>query len=386
MRHPGRFVNNPAELAGEHYGLGRTPLRLKYRLKSREKPVKKLIPSLLAALLLVGLTWESPDVAQSSGPDSDLLLIQADAIREAVLNGTPEEFFNKLAPWLQGRAKLFRERLPRELDAILSKSPETERNEERSRLEKKLLTRLQKLDPQNTLGIESYEDYFELKAPQLVALETGQLRVHYDESAKDAREASWYEVDRTVYTTSESKKLVNRGREFERVCGEITFMDEFDHVFVVEAVAAGNGWHIVRAGGDFGRRECDTEGCPVLSDPFEEYVERSVRDAKRVEGEQLLASARDYCRDTYSEDKSPPTKLSDGTELDTYEGAYFRIRDTIYRKPDMLRGAIVAEPVDDEDLGWAVLYFNYEGSDSEIKWYDKEGNLKAALNAFQTAK
>lgn len=341
--------------------------------------MKKLTLAMLASVLLFGLAYQTPEIAKAEEPGSDALHEKADAVREALLSGTPEELFNKLAPWLQGRAKLSDARWPMEFEEANSGTKLAVGRES-------VLERVRKLDPGNTLGVKTFADYVALEAPELVALQSGMLLIQSDESAAEARKAKWFEVDRAVYTAKESHRLINRGKEIERTHGQIIFMDQFEHIIVVEAVSDGDTWHILRATGDLGAREFDTDACDVLADPVEMYVQKGLRDAKRAEAEQLLGSARNHCRVQWSKDASVPKKISDATELEHFEGKYFKLRDTVYKKPDADRAAVVAEPIDDEELGWGVVYFNAGNPESTIKWYNTKEELDEALKAFQATK
>src|SRR5690606_24620094 len=76
----------------------------------------------LVALMLLALTAHSP--AQAQNPGGDALQKTAAGLRDALLNGTPDELFNKLAPWMRGRVELFDERLPEQLREYKEKMPE----------------------------------------------------------------------------------------------------------------------------------------------------------------------------------------------------------------------------------------------------------------------
>jgi hypothetical protein len=348
---------------------------------------KTLAVAIGALMLLACFGYRNPEPLSAQGPGGDALKTKADKLREALLNGTTQELFNKLPSWLRGRGELFTERLPQMVDEEVAKAPEDTRDDFRKQLKEGIARRVHSRDPGDTLGVKTYEDVLKLKAADLYALDIGQLRLQANDKLKPNREAKWHEVDRAVYEAEAKVAWTNGPKHGTRTYGAISFMNRFNDAMEVTCVAEGDTWQVIAFSAKVGKRNLKLDGSELMKDPMIPLIEKEVLDAQRSEGEQLLGSARDYSRVQYSKTGVPPKKLTDSTKLDYFEGIYFKVRDKVYKKPDALRGALVAEPIDEEsELGWGVIYFNYKSGSSDIKWYDTEHALNKALKAFQTAK
>ncbi|MCA8936302.1 MAG: hypothetical protein KDB68_08840 [Planctomycetes bacterium] len=347
--------------------------------------MKKLTLSLLVAVALLGLV-ENTDVVKADAPSGDALHEKADGLRKALLSGTSDELFNKLAPWLRGRCDLFKERLPDLLEEELADAPADERGQWETELHNNIIERITDRDPAGKLGVKTFEDVLKLSAANMYAADVGQLRLQADEELKPNRDAKWHEVDRAIFTAEEKLKWAPKGALATRTFGTIAFVNRFNDTMEVTCVGDGNAWQVISFKAQIGTRNVKSDGTELVKDPIFKIVDKELRAAKRSEGKQLLGAARDHLRVQWARDGSVPKKISDSTELEYFDGVYFKLRDTVYKKPDADRGAVVAEPIDDEELGWGVLYFDYGSGESDHNWYDTEKELDQALKAFQTAK
>ena len=341
--------------------------------------MRKLTAGLMAALAILAIAVHEPTQAQAA-PSGDALAETAAKFRKAYLNGTPDELFNSLAPWLQGRANLFDEGLLGYFDGILADLDEEMRAEFEKQLREGWVKDMKRYDPADKLGIKTFDDVVALSPAQMVAVELNQFRVQGREEIAEHRNAKWHETNRRIYTEIDDETLTT--------FGEVVFRNKLKDRITVTCVADGNRWQVVDFSGRVGEEFLERELSMSLYDPDDVYEGEDTTSEARTEAEQLMGSGKDYARVQYAKTAEVPKKFSDTIEdfEDEFTGEYFKLRDTIYKKPDMVRGAIVAEPVDDENLGYAALYFNYAGGDTEIKWYDTKDELEKALKAFQTAK
>lgn len=349
--------------------------------------MRKMIVCSFTALMLLALTAHSP--AQAQNPGGDALQKTAAGLRDALLNGTPDELFNKLAPWMRGRVELFDERLPEQLREYKEKMPEKMREEYEKELQKALVEDMADRDPEGKLGVKVYDDVIKLSAAQMYSLEIGQLVLQANADLKDRRAAKWHEVERAIYQAQEELEW-DEGETVLRTYGKVGYVNRFMDSLVVTCVADGETWQVVQFKAVIGDWDAVMDDNELMANPLNELEAVAAAEAKRSEAEQLMGSARNQCRVHYSKTAIEPKLLSDtmnGVTLeDAFGGVYFSLRDKVYKKPDMSRGAIVAEPNEDDSLGWGVLYFNYSNGDSDIEWYASEDELERALKDFETAR
>lgn len=350
--------------------------------------MKKLAATFVAVLALLSLASPAPVEAQAT-PSGDALKTVADNLRNALLSGTPEELLNQLAPWLRGRVELFDERLPDELKEMLEEFPEEERAEFEEMFKAAMVEDAAIRDPKGVLGIKTFDDILALSPAQMYSMDLGHLQFHADEEVAAHRTAKWHEVNRAIFTRTEDLEWTDED-EIERTYGKISFVNRFLDIIEITCVAEGSTWQVIDFNTMIGDWDLELFESEMMEDPTFEIFEGEVVDAKRSEAEQLLGSARDQARVEYAKTGAAPKALTDSMSEEDFEayftGVYFKLRARIYKKPDMERGAIVAEPVDDESLGYGVLYFNYAEGGGDFEWYDSEEDLEEALKNFQTAK
>lgn len=350
--------------------------------------MKKLTLAMLAGVLMLGLSYQTPEIAKAEEPSSDALKTTCEGLRNSLLNGTAAELFNKLAPWLRGRAELWDECLPDYSKEMFKDHPEEMRADLEKSLRSSLVDEAKRGDPADTLKIKTFEDVLALDAATMYSLDIGQMRMQADESADVRRAAKWHEVNRATYKANRTVAGQLSDEPVEQLVGIISFANRFHDIVLVSCVAAADTWQVTGFWAILGDWHLDLNDSEMMVDPTIKNIEANTEAAKKTEAEQLMGSGRDHSRVQYAKTGSAPKQFSDSMEdfEDMFTGVYFKLRDTIYKKPDMERGAIVAEPVDDEDLGYAALYFNYVDGESEVEWYDTKDELEEALKAFQTAK
>ncbi|MCA8911452.1 MAG: hypothetical protein KDB82_07090 [Planctomycetes bacterium] len=346
-----------------------------------------ILTVLAGVALLACISYTGADPVHAEGPDGDALAEKAGKLRNALLSGTTDELFNQLPSYLRGRGELFKEGIPELIENELADFPEEKRDEFRGKLQESIVERAQSRDPAGKLGVKTFDDILKLKAADMYAMDVGQLRLQADADLKANREAKWHEVSRDVYEAEDDIAWTQGPKHGTRTYGAISFMNHFKDAMQVTCVAEGDSWQVIDYALRVGKRDLRLDRSELVKDPMVPLIDEEVLSYKRAEGEQLLGAARDYSRVENAKNGTPPKKLSDGVELDTFEGMYFRVRDKVYKKPDANRGAIVAEPVDEKsNLGWGVIYFDYESGKSDFKWFDTKDALDEALKAFQTAK
>ena len=336
--------------------------------------MKKLTPTLLAALLLIGLCWTPHKEAQDAPAGSDGLKARADAVKDALLSGTVDELFGSFAPWLQGRAKLFKSDFVSDVDAEIEET-----------VQQAMLRTVKEHDPADILELKEVKDVKNLTAAQLAGLWLEYYTLRDEKFSSARKDADWFEVDRRVAT-----KSVGEG-EGETV-GRVIYMSPQSHdAITVQAVQQDGAWYVTGLKCAIGELIIDSDKSPLSPAILKlKEMKKETFRLKRSEAEILMGAARDYCRVEYSKTEKLPKNLGDGLKDSTVEeefgGTYFNVRDAVYNDPDKKRGAVVADPVEDESLGYGALYFNDGDGTTDIKWYDTKDALDKALKAFQTAK
>lgn len=344
--------------------------------------MKKLATTALAALMVLALGYESPSAAQGGTPSGDSLHAQADGLRKAFLSGTPDEFYAKLAPWMQGRAELSAEKWSDKMTAELA----DESKEDQERLKREFINDFKKWDPAGLIGIDSWEEFLDISAAKIVALEMQMSKLRADEETAERRNARWHQVRRTIYTRTEKFVVEDEWIDVQRTHGVVMFMNRFDDTFEVQAVAEGDTWRVVEVSVGIAGGDIKLTDSKFLEEPDAGSVRSGSLSTVRAEGEILMGSARDVARVEYSKTGEVPKKFSDWIEVSELEGEHYRVRDTIYKKPDADRGAVVVEPIENKVAGWGALYFTYASGGGDFRWYDSENDLEEALKNFQTAK
>lgn len=338
----------------------------------------KLTPTLLAALLLTGLCTTAPVQAEGETSTGSTLQAKADIVRDTVLKNDAQALYDNLAPWIQSRLKLVCATVRKEARYIRDNAREGDIERVNARL------------GLNHRGSDSDELLNELcDASPTLYLKLSLLAHHDVDLPADATE--WLTTERIIATEDVSESHRMLGENARRRVGIVEFShpDSWRRI-VVRCVDEGDSWQVVDLSSGFGADLSDvvSEGGP--SAVYLDFAAPDWRklELRRTEGEQLMGSGRDYARVEYSKSEIAPKKFSDSMEEfeSAFTGDYYKLRDTIYKKPDMERGAVVAEPVDDEDLGYAALYFSYGSGESEFKWYDTKEELEEALTNFQAAK
>lgn len=345
--------------------------------------MKKLAATLAVACLVLATGVYVPSNAHAqTAPGGDDLATTASRFRTAYLTGTPEELFNSLAPWLQGRANLYDERFVDFLEEMVEPiEDEAERAEFLQALKDGWVDDMRMYDPADKLGLKTFDDAVALSPSQMVALELSQYRVQGREEVAAHRNARWHEIHRRIYTEEEDGALVTYG--------EVVYRNKFKDEIEVICAADGDAWQIVDFNGQIGEEFLMLELSISLTDPRDMFdSEEEEGFSPTEEAEQLMRSGRGYARVQYAKTAEAPRKFSDSLKNfeEEFTGEYFKLRNKIYKKPDMDRGAIVAEPLEGDDWGYAALYFDYISGESDIKWYDTREELDKALKAFETAK
>lgn len=339
--------------------------------------MKNVVSTALAALVLVAASVTGTPSAQPAAT-GDALQAQAERVRSALLTGTPDEFFNAIAPWLQGRVRLNQEDTVEQLTNLRDKSPGFAEDFKKE-LEEHLYGQ-GGMDPDRQSGIKTLDDVINARPALVFAVRYGFFRVRA-ENMKTRVSKRWHLVDRSVGSASQ-------GRLNQQV-GAVRFGSAGHHDMIeVRCVAEGTQWQVVDVRVNMGALELDFEGCPALNNPIDDAVEwRSQIAEIREEGEQMLQAYKNQTRVYFAKHgKAPATLVADcGADAEDLEGVFFTLRDKVYKKPDTERSALVVNPMDDS-FGWGAIYYNYADGNSDLKWYANSADLEADLKAFETAK
>ena len=333
----------------------------------------------LCLCLLLALFAFRQDTGAQAAPENNLMAGEGleDAPNAFVAALKTEDYmamFNALASWKQNAVGLKQERLNNRIADGKFTGDEA----------KAWITAQ---DPTGELGLKTLEDLKGAHPSKFLALHSGMTLLLVNEMRKKNR-LNWYVTDHQVgllQTRRDPVRMLPWGGyvKVENSAGDnITFLLQID----------GGKWKISEF--DIKVGSIGIELANVLENEISSGTGHkawsSVQKSRAAEGEQLLGAARDFCRVEYSKTEKLPKNLGDGLKDSTVEeefgGTYFNVRDAVYNDPDKKRGAVVADPVEDESLGYGALYFNYGDRTTDIKWYDTKDALDKALKAFQTAK
>jgi hypothetical protein len=334
----------------------------------------------LAALALMAPAVQQPMVAQDE-VSADTLQAAADEAKTGLLTGTPEAFFNSLAPWMQERVKLHQLEQVAGIDA---KRKEDAEFPERYAAELKIrLTGETGLDPAGLSGIKTLDDALKAKPETALAIEYGYFRMRGLDRLKDNVAAPWFVVDRIIGTETES--------DVTRVVGRVRYCSAgFRDSIEVQCVRDESGWQVVDVTCELEDLRLNLVECEIVSNPLDARLEEAAAvEETRAEAEDLLRAMRDYARVHWSKNQQVPKSLTKdaGVHGDALAGEWHRVRDEVYKEPGANRGALVAEPAYEESfVGWAIITFDYDGGESRITWYQTEKDLDDALDAIQTEK
>jgi hypothetical protein len=342
--------------------------------------MRTFLYTILAALVVMALAAQ-PSAAAQDEVSADTLQAAADETKAGLLTGTPEAFFNSLAPWMQERVKLHQLEQVAGLDAQRKEDAEYA-----ARYAAELKGRLAGetgLDPADLSGIKTLDDALKAKPEATLAIEYGYFRLRGLERLKDNIAAAWFVVDRIIGTETEDDVTHVVGRV--RYCSA-GFRDSIE----VQCVRDESGWQVVDVTCELEDLRLSLAECAIASNPLDARLEEAaVVEEVRAEAEDRLRAMRDYARVHWSKNQQVPKSLSKdaGVHEDALDGEWHKVRDEVYKQPGANRGALVAEPAHEESFfGWGVITFDYDGGESSITWYETEKDLDDALDTFQTAK
>lgn len=347
---------------------------------------------IVAAMALMIAATPSTDQAQQAvaTPSGEALQAKAEKVRDSLLKGTPEEFMSLLAPWIQGRMKLrHAEMRPEFLKREAEHRAEFEKNWLRTG------TSSTGPDPSDMLKIKTIDDFLNLTPAKLNALFIGYYRIRGGAVTEEKLASEWFLVDRAIgfEQVQEKAKSPGGGSWVSRTRGRVTFMNAVHRDgFIVTCVAEGDNWQVVDVEYRLGSEES------VLSKYFGDSewrrfgpVSSSTRDARRSEGEQIMASMRGQVRVAYAKLGAAKDikKLSGaigtggcGVMAAELDGKYFKMRDRVASKDASAK--LMCEPtLDDSQDGWCVFEFKWGGGDGTFTWYDTLEDLHAAHPEFK---
>ena len=97
-------------------------------------------------------------------------------------------------------------------------------------------------------------------------------------------------------------------------------------------------------------------------------ITSNTRDARRAEGEQLLGSARDFCRVEYSKTSTPPTSLA-AAGTGAFVGKYFQVTGAPGAGSGSFDASLSATPVAaGSSDGTGTMFFIWASGNSSISW------------------
>ena len=341
--------------------------------------MKKIAATLICAVLLTCFATTSSQ-ADGDRTTGATLQTKAETVRDTLLKSDSQALYDSLAPWIQGQLKLDCVAVRKEARYLRDNA----REGDISRING-LLSLYHGANESDDL----LNEFCDVSPALYLKLALG--LVHNFDLPAEPEE--WLTTERIIATEDISNPHWMLGENSRRRVGVVQFShpDSWRRI-TVRCVDETDSWQVVDLSLGFG---------PDLSDVLTKSGVKNVRldiaspewrrvEKCRAEGEQLLGSGRDYSRVEYSKDgiakKAFTEFMSEEDFESSFSGFYFKLRATLYKKPDMERGAIVAEPVNDDSIGYGAIYFNYESGESTVKWYDTEEDLEEALKAFETAK
>jgi hypothetical protein len=342
--------------------------------------MRTLIPMTLAAAFLLTLACNNPAAAQEP-KGAATLQEAADKARNAILTGTPEAFVGSIAPWLQERVRLHQLERTASLEAARKENKDFAVKfaaDWKARMEGD-----EGLDPAGLSQIKTLDDALKLTPEQALAIDFGYYRLRGLERLKDNVAGLWFVVDRV--TGTEEEEGITRVTGSVRYCSA-GYRDSIE----VTCVQDEAGWHVVDLSARVEDVEFSLADCALTANPLDARLEEEAAVGEmRADAEDSLRAMRDYARMHWSKNQQVPKSLIKDAQVheDALGGTWHKIRDEVYKQAGANRGAIVAEPADEQDfMGWAIITFDYDGGQSQITWYETVKELDDALDDFQTEK
>lgn len=332
-----------------------------------------LIAFMLLALTVPGVTTAQKQVSAATLQEA------ADKSKNALLSGTPEDLFNSLAPWLQERVKLHKLEEFAYLEAGRKENKDFAAQfaiELKERIEGE-----QGQDPAGLTQIKTLDDSLKSTPDVAFALDFGYYRVRGLDRLKDNLAGQWFVVDRIVGLEEEDGVSRTTGRV--RYCSA-GFRDSIE----VRCVQDETGWQVVDITADFEDVRLSLAGGAIARNPLDsKLAEAAAQQETRADAEEKLRTMRDYARLHWSKNQQVAKSLTKDALVheDALAGEWHTIRDEVYKQAGANRGAIVADPADEQDfMGWGIITFDYDGGQSRVTWYQTKEELEEALSDFQT--
>lgn len=319
----------------------------------------------LCLLLALALMHESP-AAQESDPNRAGTRAMGEKIRSALVSGDYNTVYSNLRPAARGRVALLHEIFVHQLA-------------ESDFDDNKAAALAKDLDPSGKLAMQGTADLRALSEVDFFGLASGLLRFAATRKVEQASLA-WHLVEQGTayqseffgeevaglqfYTSGLAVAYANRAGEqigvlFEREGGALLIVgftiQAEDQELTLDALGKESGGTLNRL----------LQGATTLS-------------AKRSEGEQLLGSARDYCRVEYSKtgDAAAVSKpFAELVEEGTFDGEYFTVREYHAKLEGAgYDAAFEAHPVEQGD-GYGLIMFKWADGSSKIEWFDTKTQL-----------
>lgn len=279
------------------------------------------------------------------------------------------EMFKGLASWKQNAVMLTHERLMKRIaDGAFT--------------EESLKALLEKQDPSGSLGIKTLGQLKAAEPGQVLALTSGLCLVLGGEYRK-RKQLKWYVTERNVGLMFGAAPDVQMSQWGGMVRYENSAGDHFVFVLSVEKQA----WRITDFVARVGKTAAylvnalnqDVGGPRVWSESQKMHV---------TEGDQLLRSARDYCRVQYSKTGAAADVTKHfNKEIATggYDGNYYKVKEYIKELPgSSYDAALVAHPVDANDP-WLLLQFKWSSGNSELVQCDDQNALNEKIRELTEA-
>lgn len=279
------------------------------------------------------------------------------------------EIFKGLASWKQNAVMLTHERL-------------LKRIADGGFTEESLKALLEKQDPSGSLGIKTLEQLKAAEPGQVLALTSGLCLVLGGEYRK-RKQLKWYVTERNVGLMFGAAPEVQMTPWGGMVRYENSAGDSFLFTLSVEKQA----WRIT----NFVARVGSTSA--YLGSALNQQIggPRSWTEeqmARTREGQQLLQSARDYCRVQYAKtgaaaDVTKPFNKEIATG--SYDGNFYKVKEYIKELPgSSYDAALVAHPVNANDP-WLLLQFKWASGVSELVQCDDQNALNEKIRELTEA-